>query len=175
MPTVPTPHDHAYSVETLAEKETRLTAETDLAGLGPLRDLIARTMAATPVRLGPDGADALIDDLTLAVAVYTAREVLPPGLLDAAAEVSSVWDVEFKFRGRWAVDTPTYDSRAEAEQRMAEQQSYRQEERRVVRVTTIRTVEAATPERCGVAFEGGGRCSKPAGHRPPGSQDPHTP
>lgn len=26
MPTVPTPHDHAYSVETLAEKEARLTA-----------------------------------------------------------------------------------------------------------------------------------------------------
>lgn len=27
MPTVPTPHDHAYSVETLAEKKARLTAQ----------------------------------------------------------------------------------------------------------------------------------------------------
>ncbi|MGW5852124.1 hypothetical protein ACWFQ8_29960 [Streptomyces sp. NPDC055254] len=30
-------------------------------------------------------------------------------------------------------------------------------------------------ERCDVEFVGGGSCSKPAGHRPPGSQDPHTP
>ncbi|MFD9569951.1 hypothetical protein ACFWBI_08915 [Streptomyces sp. NPDC059982] len=30
-------------------------------------------------------------------------------------------------------------------------------------------------ERCNVEFVGGGHCSKPAGHRPPGSRDPHTP
>ncbi|MGP3684118.1 hypothetical protein ACTVZO_05290 [Streptomyces sp. IBSNAI002] len=29
--------------------------------------------------------------------------------------------------------------------------------------------------RCDVMFVGGGRCAKSAGHRPPGSQDPHTP
>ncbi|MEU5043193.1 hypothetical protein [Streptomyces griseorubiginosus] len=28
---------------------------------------------------------------------------------------------------------------------------------------------------CDVEFEGGGRCAKPAGHRPPGSDDPHVP
>jgi len=28
---------------------------------------------------------------------------------------------------------------------------------------------------CGVEFEGGGTCAKPAGHRPPGSDDPHAP
>ncbi|MFD3814971.1 hypothetical protein ACFWRZ_07885 [Streptomyces rubiginosohelvolus] len=33
----------------------------------------------------------------------------------------------------------------------------------------------AAPEACDVTFIGGGRCSKPAGHRPPGSRDPHTP
>ena len=27
---------------------------------------------------------------------------------------------------------------------------------------------------CDVGFEGGGRCAKPAGHRPPGSDDPHV-
>ncbi|MGW2861889.1 hypothetical protein [Streptomyces sp. NPDC001205] len=36
---------------------------------------------------------------------------------------------------------------------------------------------AQQPEapRCDVEFEGGGRCGKPAGHRPPGSDDPHVP
>ncbi|MGW6602266.1 hypothetical protein [Streptomyces sp. NPDC055036] len=29
--------------------------------------------------------------------------------------------------------------------------------------------------RCDVTFVGGGQCDKPAGHRPPGSQDPHVP
>jgi hypothetical protein len=29
--------------------------------------------------------------------------------------------------------------------------------------------------RCDVAFADGGQCAKPAGHRPPGSQDPHVP
>lgn len=139
MPTVPTPHDHALPAETLDEKAARLSP------LAPLRDVIARALATTPVHLGPGGSDALIDDLTLAVAIYTAREVLPPGLLGVDATVSSTWDVEVRFRGRWVVDTPTYDSRLDAEQRMAEQQSYRPEERRVVRVTTIRTVEAAAP------------------------------
>ena len=28
---------------------------------------------------------------------------------------------------------------------------------------------------CDVEFEGGGTCAKPAGHRPPGSDDPHVP
>lgn len=28
---------------------------------------------------------------------------------------------------------------------------------------------------CDVEFAGGGRCAKPAGHRPPGSDDPHVP
>jgi hypothetical protein len=28
---------------------------------------------------------------------------------------------------------------------------------------------------CDVEFEGGGHCAKPAGHRPPGSDDPHVP
>lgn len=31
------------------------------------------------------------------------------------------------------------------------------------------------PTTCDVKFIGGGRCSRPAGHRPPGSQDPHVP
>ncbi|MFD9192957.1 ParB N-terminal domain-containing protein [Streptomyces phaeochromogenes] len=35
-------------------------------------------------------------------------------------------------------------------------------------------VEKQQPQ-CDVEFEGGGRCAKTAGHRPPGSQDPHVP
>lgn len=30
-------------------------------------------------------------------------------------------------------------------------------------------------DRCDIEFTDGGRCSKPAGHRPPGSHDEHTP
>lgn len=140
MPTVPTPHDHAYSAETLAEKEARLNP------LAPLRALVARTLRDTPVWLGPGGHDILINDLTIAIALYTARDVLPAGLLGEDAVMSSTWNVEVKFRDRWIVDTPPYDNRADAEQRMAEQQGHRPEERRVVRVTTIRAVEPAAPE-----------------------------
>jgi hypothetical protein len=38
-----------------------------------------------------------------------------------------------------------------------------------------RMADEAQPERCDVEFEGGGQCTKQAGHRTPQNQDPHTP
>lgn len=177
MPTVPTPHDHALPAETLSEKDARLTtaAEPAYAALGPLRDVIARTMRNTPVRLGPGGTDALADELTLAVAIYTAREVLPPGLLDPDSAITSQWEVQTPFKGRWLRWSQPHDNLDEAREELAYMESRRTAAVRLMRVTTIRTVEPAAPEQCDVDFVGGGRCSKPAGHRPAGSDDPHTP
>ncbi|QQM45134.1 hypothetical protein [Streptomyces liliifuscus] len=47
----------------------------------------------------------------------------------------------------------------------------------VAELRRLAAVPAAVEEQpqCDVEFEGGGHCAKPAGHRPPGSQDPHIP
>jgi hypothetical protein len=39
----------------------------------------------------------------------------------------------------------------------------------------VRAHAVSQAPQCDVEFEGGGRCAKPAGHRPPGSDDPHAP
>ncbi|MFJ9029781.1 hypothetical protein ACIRQP_14855 [Streptomyces sp. NPDC102274] len=51
--------------------------QLDLSALRPLAEVIAKTVRTTPIRLGPGGADNLISDLTIAVAVYMGREVIP--------------------------------------------------------------------------------------------------
>ncbi|MFD3717237.1 hypothetical protein [Streptomyces sp. NPDC058674] len=144
MPTVPTPHDHALPAETLDEKEARLSP------LAPLRGLIARTFATTPVHLGPGGTEALVDELTLAVAIYTAREVLPSGLLDADNAVNSQWEVQIRRNGveQWERWSRAYDDLGQAREELAYQESRRTSHFRLVRVTTIRTVEAATAQGC---------------------------
>ncbi|WP_432010153.1 hypothetical protein [Streptomyces cucumeris] len=51
--------------------------------LRPLAAVIEQTLRATPVQLGaPEGITDLTAALTTAVALYTARHVLPPGALD---------------------------------------------------------------------------------------------
>ncbi|MFD8866049.1 hypothetical protein ACFV1F_17020 [Streptomyces sp. NPDC059590] len=58
-------------------------ATTDLTALQPLAAVIERTLRTTPVQLGtPEGITDLTAALTTAVALYTARNVLPPGALD---------------------------------------------------------------------------------------------
>ncbi|MFF0143562.1 hypothetical protein ACFYRN_45165 [Streptomyces sp. NPDC005227] len=57
-----------------------MTAQPDLTALEPLARVIADKIRAVPVRHCPGGTDDLISELTLAVAIYTSRHVLPPGL-----------------------------------------------------------------------------------------------
>ncbi|MFJ9128898.1 hypothetical protein ACIRJS_32835 [Streptomyces sp. NPDC102340] len=58
--------------------DTPRTADAEqLAELGPLAAVIADKVHTVPVRLGPGGADNLISELTLAVAVYCGKHVLP--------------------------------------------------------------------------------------------------
>jgi len=45
----------------------------------------------------------------------------------------------------------------------------------VARTASGQQPETARVGRCPVMFQGGGRCEKNEGHRPPGSDDPHTP
>ncbi|MGW5736976.1 MULTISPECIES: response regulator transcription factor [Streptomyces] len=53
-----------------------------LAELGPLRTVVTDTLATVPIRLGQPGSIyQLADQLTLALAVHIARDVLPAGAL----------------------------------------------------------------------------------------------
>lgn len=51
--------------------------EPDLTPLRPLAEVIAETVRTTPIRLCPGGTDDLISNLTVKVAAYVGREVLP--------------------------------------------------------------------------------------------------
>lgn len=50
-----------------------------LAELQPLASVIAETLHTVPVRIGPGGDQDLVAELTLAIAIYCARHVLPAG------------------------------------------------------------------------------------------------
>ncbi|MGW6481281.1 hypothetical protein ACWGDS_25870 [Streptomyces sp. NPDC055059] len=55
-----------------------MTTDVDLAELQPLAAVIAEKLRTVPVRLiGRGGADDLISELTIAVAVYCGKHVLP--------------------------------------------------------------------------------------------------
>lgn len=63
------------------------SAETDLlAELRPLAAVIAGKVHTTPVAFGPGGTDHLVAELTVAVAVYCARHVLPPDWLNRVTD-----------------------------------------------------------------------------------------
>ncbi|MGW3428918.1 hypothetical protein ACWDHW_13320 [Streptomyces melanosporofaciens] len=60
-----------------------MAATDPTEALQPLAAVIERTLRTTPVQLGtPEGITDLTAALTTAVAIYTARHVLPPGALD---------------------------------------------------------------------------------------------
>lgn len=138
--------DHEPGFEPLAAKAARLEAEQAraLAELAPLARVIAKTLHDTPVRLGsPDTTPDLIGALTVAVAVYIGREVLPPGALDEARPPATTWTVEAqRTNGEWGAWSAPYTDRSEAlddaaqSAEAAPRRSYR-----VVRTTTITTVE----------------------------------
>lgn len=118
-------------------------ADVDLSELAPLARIIAETLRDTPLRLGaPDTTADLIGALTVKVAAYIGREVLPPGALDEARPPETSWDVEvLRNNGKWARHS-RHDRRADA----LEEHAYNEArttrwEFRVVRATTIHTIE----------------------------------
>lgn len=119
-----------------------MTAETELA---PLARVIANTLRDTPIRIGaPDTVPELVGALTVAVAAYIGREVLPPGALDTTRPMETTWTVEAQRRstGQWVPHSRTYDNRAEAmEQQVYALANHPQWPYRVVRATTIYTIE----------------------------------
>ncbi|MFF0143570.1 hypothetical protein ACFYRN_45205 [Streptomyces sp. NPDC005227] len=69
-----------------------MTAQPDLTALEPLARVIAEKVHNVPVRHCPGGTDDLISELTLAVAIYTSRHVLPPGLPAAVVRPDPMTD-----------------------------------------------------------------------------------
>ncbi|MEU1800843.1 hypothetical protein [Streptomyces sp. NPDC019937] len=112
--------------------------------LRPLAAVIEQTLRATPVQLGtPEGITDLTAALTAAVAIYTARHVLPPGALDQAQPIATAWHVEIQRpTGAWITDCPEFADRAEALGRHAAAEAgLLGWPARVVRTTTVRTIE----------------------------------
>jgi hypothetical protein len=77
-----------------------------LAELGPLAAVIADKVRTVPVRLGPGGTDDLVSEITLAVAVYVGREVLPADALALAnppRPADTEWAIEYQRHstGEW--------------------------------------------------------------------------
>lgn len=69
-----------------------MTAQPDLTELQPLARVIAEKVSTVPVRHCPGGTDDLVAALTLAVAIYVSREVLPPGVLETVVRSAATSD-----------------------------------------------------------------------------------
>lgn len=122
-----------------------------LAELGPLRAVIADKLATVPVRLGPGGTDQLADELTLALAVYCGRHVLPADALALANPphpAATEWIVEIRWQdGRWQQFTRLTEDRAEVLKAFGELAAHDPHAFRLLRATTTYAVEAEhTPE-----------------------------
>ncbi|MET8818499.1 hypothetical protein [Streptomyces rochei] len=124
-----------------------------LAELGPLAAVIADKAHTVPVRLGPGGTDDLISELTLAVAVYVGRHVLPAealALRNPPWPTERDWVVEAQWRdGKWRHYGPAFPDRAAA----LEQYEYALRNNgtthayRLVRATTTYAIDVQhTPE-----------------------------
>lgn len=97
----------------MADTPRPTTAEL-LAELGPLHTVIVKTLATTPVRLGPGGTDQLADDLTLALALHISRDVLPVDALALANPPhpsDTTWRIEVPMRGQWQRTATGYTNR----------------------------------------------------------------
>ena len=116
--------------------------EPDLPELAPLAHVIAKTLRDTPIRLGdPDTTPDLIGALTVAVAVYVGRDVLPPGAFDDARPPHTTWDVEVeRSPGNWVTFSPGC-ARGAALEWCESAKANTGWEARVVRATTLYTIE----------------------------------
>lgn len=89
------------------------TPRTDaelLAELGPLAAVIADKVSTVPVRHCPGGTDDLVSELTLAVAVYVGRHVLPAEALELRhppIPADTGWVVQAQRRSAHRRDQPT--------------------------------------------------------------------
>ncbi|WP_394434557.1 hypothetical protein [Streptomyces sp. SGAir0957] len=138
--------------------DTSRTNTDLLVELGQLRALIADKIATTPVRLGPGGTDRLANELTLAVAVYVGRHVLPADALALAnppRPAETQWVVETRWNdGPWRPYGAPWPDREEARSDFHEtvhaaggRMRQRSREYRLVRRSTTYAVEAEhTPE-----------------------------
>jgi len=117
-----------------------------LAELGPLAAVIADKLRTVPVRLGPGGTDDLISELTIAVAVYVGREVLPADALALAnppRPAETEWIVETRWHdGRWVHFTRVHDDHDEALQAFRDLAARDPHAYRLIRATTAYAVEA---------------------------------
>ncbi|MFJ4988687.1 hypothetical protein ACIP9H_33420 [Streptomyces sp. NPDC088732] len=127
---------------------THTPTEPDLSELGPLAAVIADTVHTVPVRLGvPGGEEDLVHALTLAVAVYVGRHVLPEEaaeLLNPPAPAERAWRVMTQWRnGSWRTYGGPHGNREDAQEdydgsvRQSPDRSFR-----LVRATTTHAVEA---------------------------------
>ncbi|MER7815621.1 hypothetical protein [Streptomyces sp. NPDC096153] len=116
---------------------------TTAAELAPLARVIARTLHDTPIHLGdPNAVPDLVGALTVAVAVYIGRDVLPPGALDEARPPQTEWTVETqRANGRWGQWSAPYGDLGEALDDFARSAESAKRPFRVVRTTTITTIE----------------------------------
>lgn len=135
--------------------EPRPTDTELLAELAPLAGVIAGKLGTVPVRLGPGGTDDLITELTLAIAVYVGRHVLPAEALDVRKPprpTQHVWQMETRWDdGRWQTYGAPWDERGRAHEDFTEVVATaasatgayaRSREYRLVRATTTYAVEA---------------------------------
>lgn len=137
----------------MADNVPRPTGATDeqlLAGLQPLAQVIADKLHSVPVRLGPHGDADLITELTLALAIYTGRHVLPKEVLELRnpprpALRSWVLETRSPRTGQWRPYSAPYDEAREAHADFIGTVSHHgnaRREFRVLRSTTTYAVEA---------------------------------
>ncbi|MGY0023721.1 hypothetical protein ACVHNB_32725 [Streptomyces sp. YJ-C3] len=130
--------------------DTRTDTEL-LAELGPLAAVIADKIRTVPVRIGPGGADDLISELTIAVAVYCGKHVLPADALALAnppLPPTTEWIVEIQWHdGGWQHFARLTDGREQVQEAFAELAARDPHAFRLIRATTTYAVEAEhTPE-----------------------------
>lgn len=129
----------------------RLADAELLAELGPLHAIVADKLRTVPVRLGPGGTDDLASAITIAVAVYVGREVLPAdaqALANPPLPPATEWIVEIQWHdGRWQHFARLTEGRDEMLQSFAELAARDPHAFRLVRATTSYAIEAEhTPE-----------------------------
>jgi hypothetical protein len=124
-----------------------------LAELGPLAAVIADKVNSVPVRLCPGGTDDLVSEITLAVAVYVGRHVLPAEALELRQPprpAERTWQVETQWNdGPWHPYGAPWSDSASAHEDFQEtlaaaraRTQQRTRAYRVLRATTTYAVEA---------------------------------
>lgn len=138
--------------------DTPRTEAELLAELAPLAAAIGDKVHTVPVRLGPGGTDDLIIEITLAVAVYVGRHVLPREALELRRPPKPTirqWQVETRsgdgpwraYGAPWPNLAAARDDFEDAVRTDTARRRPLQREFRLIRTTATYAVEAQhTPE-----------------------------